>query len=646
MSKYSRSGGTTEESIKVKRTRRLPLTERAFPYLLPWVLGFFTLPMGEFLAWQASGPGMTILVTGCAGLLTWVTYVTWDRRHEHTRNAATAITAGFTGWLVACTANSPDNRPMLTTWVVMWIMLSLIWNIRHAGIAVENKHDQPSARAESVWAAVRGLKKSRTKNVHTTPDGAVKITVQHPGGQTNTSDVRSERENIAGRLGVDTSAVSVDNVWGRADQSLVTVRPDNPTGHVVRWTGLSAPGKSIASAPVRIGVRSDSTPLAFWLTGDDDVSRAAPHTLWTGMTGSGKTEAFCTAVLEMRSRIDCVPVVGDPRKFMLSFGDIADAFAIAADGPEQTAQLIRNLPETLQYRAWLLGKLGFKQWVPECYTKHGIPVVPVHIEEAASALANNGDFKMAVETARALGMPISASMQVAVFRSMPREARSQFGNSLAFGVREMQDAKFALTDGTLAAGADPTKWGNNYPGRCYAELVGTPDAKWSDECRSFKVTLDEKRAALEATRPHWAEMDPGTAMRLSQGIEVPDAAVLAGIGTAGTYSDPDPFAESDGTVKLGPTIVELSKPEGKPNTEDAREMIGSRIDELELLGRETISIADFSELTPLLQRHRTWPYIELDRQAAAGRLERLAGDRREYRIRPRQGNGVRPVSHV
>jgi hypothetical protein len=629
---------TNEESIKIKRTHHRPLTERAFPYVLPWGLGFITLPLGEFLAWQASGPFMTIIVMLCAGLLTWTTYVTWDRRHEHTRNAATVITAGFSGWLVACTASSPDNRPMLTTWVIMWIMLSLIWNIRHAGISTENKHDQPSARAESVWAPIRALKKSRTKDVHTTPDGAVRITVQHPGGQATTDDVRAARKNIAGRLAVDESAVSVGNVFGRADQSVVTVRPDNPTGHVVRWTGPSAPGQSIADKPVRLGVRADSSPLAFWLTGDDDTSRPAPHTLWTGMTGSGKTEAFCVAVLEMRSRIDCVPVVADPVKFMLSFGDIADAFAIAADGPDQTAQLIRNLPETLRYRAWVLGKLGYKQWVPECYTKHGIPVVPVHIEEAAQALGSNDDFKMSIQTARALGMPISASMQVAVFRSMPREARAQFGNSIAFGVREMQDARFALTDTTLNAGADPTKWANNHPGRCYAELVGTPEEKWAEECRVYKVTLDEKRATLEATRPHWAQIDPGTAMRLGAGIDRPDASVLAGIGSSNAYADPDPFEENTDPVKLGKTIIDLST-EGRPSKEDAREMIGAKIDELEMRGAETISITDFNDVIPLLGRHRTWVYLELDRQAGSGRLERLPGDRREYTIRPRGSNG-------
>lgn len=638
---------TTEESVKIKRKGRVPIEYALIPYAIVPGVGFLTLPAGLLLHWQASSPGMAVLITLCSLTLTWVTYTTWGRRHEHTRYAATAVTAGLSGWLVACTIADPSTRPMMTAWVVMWLMLSLVWGIRHAAINGDNKHDQPSGRVESAWAPIRGLKRSRTKSAVTTPDGAVRITVQHPPGEATTDDVRAARGNIASRFAVDDAAVSVSKVPGRADRTMVTVRPDNPTSGVVLWPGLSAPGASIADAPVRIGVRADSSPLAFWITGDDDLSRPAPHTLWTGMTGSGKTESFCTTVLEMRSRTDCVPVVGDPEKFMLSFGDIADAFAIAADGPLQTAQLIRNLPETLRYRAYQLGKLGYKQWVPECYTKHGIPCVPVHIEEAASALARNEDFRTAIQIARACGMPISASMQVAVFRALPREARAQFGNSLAHGVKEMQDAKFALTDGTLAAGADPTRWGPNHPGRMYAELIGVPEDQWAMEARSFKVTLAEKRACLEATRPHWAQMDPGTYELLSRGIEQPDAVVLSGVG--GDYGEAPTvnFGKPPTWEKeIAPNPFTATVPGAKPSTDDAREMIGSRIDELEMNGVLAVRFEHFADLVEVLDRHRTWIYLELDRQAAAGRLVRVEGDRREYEIQRRASNGVQPVRTV
>ncbi len=637
---------TTEESVKIKRKGHEPLKIAMIPWVTPWAVGFVTLPLGAVLNWQAHSPGMAVIVTLCAGTLTWITYKTWSRRHEHTRYAATAMMAGLTGWLVASTAINPGTRPMVTAWLVLWAMLSLTWNIRHGAISSTNKHDQPSGREESAWKPIRGLKKSRTKDVKTTPDGAVRVTVQHAPGEATTDDVQASRKNIASRFAVDESSVSVSKVPGRADRTYVTVRPDNPTKKAVTWPGPSAPGQSIADAPVRIGVRADGSPLAFWMTGDDSVSRPSPHTLWTGMTGSGKTESFCTAVLEMRSRIDCVPVVADPVKFMIDFGDIADAFAIAADGPEQTLQLVRNLPETLRYRAHLIGRLGYKQWVPECYTKHGIPLVPVHIEEAASVLASNDSFNEAMRVARALGMPISAAMQVAVFRSLPREARAQFGNSLAHGVKEMQDAKFALTDGTLNAGADPTRWGPNYPGRMYAEVIGVPEDQWAMECRAFRVTLAEKRACLEATQPHWAQMDPGTFELLNRGIEVPDRVVPNGSDTKVTA--PGWSAEGPAETPAEDSEVPMVKlshpvvPNTKPSTEDAREMVGSRIDQLEMQGFAEVVPADFMDLVKILRRDRTWVYIELDRQAASGRINRVEGKERRYSINLRASNGHVP----
>jgi hypothetical protein len=636
----------TEESVKIKKKGREPLKYAVIPWATPWALGFVTLPLGAVLNWQAHSPGMAVLVTVCAGTLTWITFKTWSRRHEHTRYAATAMMAGLSGWLVASTVVDPGTRPMVTAWVVLWAMLSLTWNIRHGAITSQNKHDQPSNREESAWRPIRNLKKSRTTGVKTTPDGAVRITVQHSPGEATTEDVQAGRKNIASRFAVDDSAVSVSKVPGRADRTYVTVRPDSPTKAVVTWPGLSAPGRSIADAPVRIGVRADNSPLAFWMTGDDTLSRPAPHTLWTGMTGSGKTESYVTAVLEMRSRTDCVPVVGDPVKFMIDFGDVADAFGVAADGPDQTAQLIRNLPETLRYRASLIGRLGYKQWVPECYTKHGIPLVPVHIEEAASALANNEAFNEAMRVARALGMPISAAMQVAVFRSLPREARAQFGNSLAHGVKEAQDARFALTDATLNAGADPTRWGANHPGRMYAEVVGVPEEQWAMECRAFKVTLAEKRASLDATRPHWAQMDPGTFERLSKGIDVPDLAVLDEIGSGSNppaWIPPDSEADTVKLVKGPAGVPDPFMPGSRPSTDDAREMIGSRIDQLEMRGAVEVVPSDFSDLVPLLQRDRTWVYIELDRQASAGRLARIASKDRRYSINRRASNGRAPA---
>ncbi len=78
---------TTEESVKIKRKGHEPLKIAMIPWVTPWAVGFVTLPLGAVLNWQAHSPGMAVIVTLCAGTLTWITYKTWSRRHEHTRYA-------------------------------------------------------------------------------------------------------------------------------------------------------------------------------------------------------------------------------------------------------------------------------------------------------------------------------------------------------------------------------------------------------------------------------------------------------------------------------------------------------------------------------------------------------------------------------
>jgi hypothetical protein len=624
----------TDESIKIQRRGYMPMRYRIGPFVTPWLLIAGVFITSAITHAFCSGPlALMFLAFTIAGLV-WVTWTTWDRRHKHARNAATAFAAVMGVWLATATATSPIWPPMLYAFAMGGGFMALTWDIRYAGITPSNKHDRMAGDMANPYEAIKRLKDAVPVKVKE-GNGKVQIILQHHKGKSTTADVQAARENIAGIHAVDGNSVSVAKVKGRGDQTGITVRIDDPTEQVVRWPGVSAPGKSIADAPLRIGVREDGQPMSFWVTGDDLLSRAAPHTLWTGMTGSGKTAAFILGTLEMISRIDCAPVVADPEKFMLSFGGVMDAFAIAADGPEQTEQLIANLPPALRYRASLLGSLGYEQWEPECWTKYGIPVVPVHIEEAAGYLATNKDFNKAIILARALGMPISASLQVAVFRNLQREARSQFGNSIAFGVKEKQDAQFALTDGTLNAGADPTRWGNNEPGRCYAETVGVPSEEWAVKARTFKITPAERRASIEmADEAGRARIDEGTFDLLSRGIHRP-------VRMVGVPQIPDlsqaPTVELP-TVADRPTLTMVKNeevPGERPPPDVAREMMMDRLSELEDAGKTIVVVADFAPVADLLERHRTWPYTELRRIERTGRVEKVKEVAGQWRIVPK-----------
>lgn len=635
----------TEESVKIQRSGHMKMSYRAQPFLTPWLI-----TAGVFIAslvthWKANGPVTLVFLSAMGPALGWVTWETWGRRHEHARMAATAFVVGMGAWLALATAIGPLTREMAWGLIFGGSFLCLSWNIRYAGITPTNKHDGVKTGPVDSISEVKGLKGTVTGAAKRIKDKAgerVEILLNHPGGRNTTDDVRKRTKNIAGLHTVGPDNVRVSEVPGRGDQTKVTVRLDNPTTDVIPYEGVSAPGKSIADKPLRTGRREDGAESGHWITGNDDESRAASATLYSGMTGSGKTEAYVLAALEMTSRIDCAPpIIADPEKFMLSFGHIMEFLDLAADGPEQTSQLVANLPDAMRYRARLLGSCGFhKGWTPEAWTKYGIPVQPIHVEEAGGYLANSPAFQKAITLCRALGMPLSASLQVAGYRQMDRATRSQFGNSLAFGVKEMIDAKFALLDETLRAGADPSRWSNNFPGRHIAEVTGVPSDQWSMTHRTYKISEDQTVAVFQVNQDAgWARCDEGTFKLLSKGIERPHR-MIVGVPdwksvdtTADTLDLPSPAVpEPVPEVVRSFSMIKGGAPEQTASEDDDHTMIADRIDELEASGIEKLTKDDFADLP--IQQSRTWIFKALARQVKIGRLQRLPGKAAEYKILP------------
>lgn len=632
----------TEESVKIQRLRAMPLKYRAQPFLTPWGIMVLIFVISMITHHWARGPVSQVFLTLMGpGLGIW-TWRTWGRRHEDAQLAATAFVVGMGLWLALATALGPLTSAMLWALVYGGSALCLAWNIRYAGITPTNKHDGVKTGPVDSISEVKGLKQTVTGAVKRIKDKAgerVEILLNHPGGRNTTQDVRKRKDNIAGLHTVGPDNVRVSEVPGRGDQTKVTVRLVNPTTDIVVYPGLSAPGKSIADAPLRTGRREDGQDSGHWVTGNDEESRAASATLYTGMTGAGKTEAFILAMIEMISRTDCAPpIVADPEKFMLSFGHVMDVFDLAADGPEQTGQLISNLPEAMRYRAKLLGSLGFhKGWTPLAWTKHRIPVQPVHVEEAGGYLANSPAFQKAITLCRALGMPLSVSLQVAGYKQLERAVRSQFGNSLAFGVRERQDAVFALLNETLNAGADPSRWANNHPGRHVAEVTGVPADEWAMTHRTFKITDEELQAVIEMCRnAGWAKCDPGTFELLSRGIDRPQRMITPvpdwkSVDTAADTLDLEDYRSPVEPVRSF-SMIKGGSPEqvGQSAGTDAQLLVSLRIKELIDSGVAELTKDDFGDLE--LPRDRTWIFHELARRVKIGELRRKPGKDAKYEI--------------
>lgn len=628
----------------------LYLSEKTAPYVAPWLLSLGAMPVAVLIHFTlGSDARWMIILSAVCTLITIGTWFTWKVHKPETRLTATVFVGVLFGWVVFAGTGVPWRGDLLKSWVVGGFGLSVFWCIRHAGIVGGHDRDRTD-KDEDSWLGkkVSAFKNSRTdkSSVKETEDELRWTTTLD--APTVAGDAQRSREQIAAVAGVGADQVKVLKVPGHEGQVETVLNRRQDNSKPLAYRGPSAPGQSIAAAPVWLGRRTDGSDIVWWIVGSNDPKNPRPlaHTKCTGVTGSGKTETVCTGILDMRWRTDVVPVVGDPAKFQQSFGDIEECLGLAAKTEAQCKQLIRNLSAAVVgYRSELLGSLersdggkGYKQWEPECYTLHGIPAVFVDIEEAADvALDTDIELDEAVRKLRSLGIHLCLSMQTMPHDNISRKTRGQFSQSLAHGQNEFQDAKYSLNGITLEAGADPTKWSNSSPGSLYAETVGTDKKHWPIDGRAVYMKPAEKRMSMDGSRQFWAVLDPGTYERLAFGLF--DEEELPGLSDLDEYDDEEGTEDvssrsayagvegADPTVPLTPPgdrggfAFEDDPPQVKMGVEEARARLQDRLRILEDSGQMRIKAKDLSDLPQEVGKTPGWLYENLYLLVAAGRLK-------------------------
>lgn len=628
----------------------LRIGEKAAPYVAPWLLTLAAFPVAVAIHFTVGGDGRWMAVLGAVFcVMTLGTWSTWKGRKHETRMTATLGVGLGLAWIAFAGSGTPWTGDMLKAWVIGGVSLSGFWMIRHAGITGGHDRDRVGDKDGS-WL---GDKISAFKNakvakgdVQESPD---ELRLRHHLDTPNTAgDAQRTREQIAAVAGVDKDQVKVLRVPGDEGQVDVVLNHRADTSRPVKYRGPSAPGQSCAAAPLYLGRRTDGSDILWWTAGSGDPENPRPvgHSKTTGVTGSGKTETICTAILDMRWRTDIVPVVGDPAKFQQSFGDIAEVLGLKAVNADQVRQLLTNLAgPVVTYRSDLLGSLersdggtGYKQWEPECYTLHGVPFIFVDIEEAADVLMEmDEEVYEAVRKLRSLGVKLNISMQTMPHDDIPRKVRGQFVESLAHGQNEYQDAKYSLSTESLEAGADPTKWRNDAPGSLYAEVTGTDKTHWPVDGRAIYMTPAEKQFSIEGSRQFWASMDEGTYERLAFGIDprfmpVEEDADLDEYEEEG--EEMDGSAAFAGVPGIDPNVpltpprpgLGISFTEGDPEppvrltTEEARRRLSHRLEVMARGGHTDITIDDLADIPNEVGRTPGWVYEQLNLLEEAGVL--------------------------
>jgi uncharacterized protein DUF87 len=667
---------------------------RLAPYAGEWAGGLGLFGVSEachlWLGHSPALPGITPVISLLGAGLSALTWRAGSSRSGITRAHATITTAAATTGLVS-TVIAGMPQPMVVAWVFGGGALCLSWNIRRA---LRNSGEEEGGG--NLWEQVK-LAKVRATAATTGPN-KVTARLQLPaGGETSVEDVQKASDRIGQTFRLHKGAVRVVGDPDDLSQAEMTIVPIDVLRHPTPWPGPSSPGGSMVEGLV-VGVYEDGEPQQLFLPADLSADRTiSTHIGVQGMTGSGKTRGAKLAWTEILTRRDGNLIVCDPSKGEQSV-KFLDGKAHLVIGAKQCKTFAKRLLEAITERTTQLGRWGYDQWTPEVFTQHGMPYLTVWIEEAPKVLQDAQTVTQIAQEARSAGISLILSLQKATYRQMPTDTRSQLGGTWCFGVKELEDAAYLLSEEAIDAGARPDRWKNRRPGCNYLEGIGIDEARAAVPGRTFDATDDELRAAITACddiRPAlWgptattlglperpASLGGAAGPQDTDDSEDDDSEdnvrLITTARPAGDAFDGDAFDDPDGDWDRMPLdadtdeLAELPEdpepglevepdldldsladdpdmplPQPKPTRRQAVAMVRSAIQELAARGQATFTVRDLPDPKTTLGRERSWLSTELAGFARDGELEVAGQDGKAtvYRIRARAHTRARDAA--
>ncbi|MCM1966211.1 plasmid transfer protein TraB [Streptomyces sp. G1] len=658
------------------------LLHRAKPHLPPWLAGTGTglasLPAHYFWSGQPGvTAGLTLASVALTGLTWWAGRSTTQQRRLH---SAVTVAAAST-WFTAAAIAGPAAGPLGELYFIGAPALALSWNIRQI---LRKNVDGPTAGADGGFLEKVGLAKTQVVRSEVGPNKA-SFDLQLPRGELTSTDVSKNLERIAGALDVPKTAVRMMENPDSASRVTLTIVPLDLLKNTVPCPGPSHPGGSIAD-PVHVGIYEDGTEAVIYFPGDPKTSRNAAHFLIMGMTGSGKSEGGLTALAEVVTRRDVIVWASDPAKAEQTLGPLLPAIDWAALDMPSTKAMIEALKAAIPVRTAWLAKYGYKQWEPACaeVQADGTPGMPYLIgwfEEAAKPIREIDDdvFTGISQEARSAGVSLVLSMQRASGNQVSTDTRASLGSSWVHGVRNEQDARFALDDEVLDAGASPHVWKDKKPGYSYLVANGVPDTFWATPLRDYLTSVDYLNWAVITFAGIRSRIDPTTAgiaartvdraftarrryplpgtttppeipMDDGHGPDATDEDDYDGYDDEGSPYDWRPQTTGDEDDEEGefidpqselPEVEQVVQFATRPpavarpeiTTAEARAAMEEVLDAFEDEGRDTVGTRDFMEYCDRYGRGRSWVSGQVTQFLLAGRLAET-NEAGRYRIVP------------
>ncbi|MFJ9635020.1 plasmid transfer protein TraB [Streptomyces sp. NPDC101175] len=639
------------------------LWHRTKPYTPPWIVTGMVgaAGAGANVQWGESswaGVGLTLASVGLTAATWWAGKSTGPQRRLH---SAITVAAAST-WVTSAALSGPLTGPLPDLYLMGGATLALTWNIRQlmrSSGAETSGSDSDKGLLEKV-----GLARTKLKDVKVEPN-RVTVPYELPAGELTNDDVSKAMPRIASALDVPVTAIRHQADPGSARKGQFVIVPEDMLKTPTVWPGPFAPGESVAAA-LRIGVYDDGSDLVLPLLD-------AIHVLIMGMTGSGKTEGALDVLLELLTRKDVVVWLADAAKAGQDFQPLLGAIDWAALDTPSAGAMVAAVQAVIPVRTAWLRDHGYRAWEPAAAQRQtnpahscaasgacgcpGIQYLVAWMEEAAKLLRDLGDdvFTGIAQEARSAGVSLVVSMQRASGYQLSTDTRASLPAAMCFGVRG-DDAGFALPDEVLDAGANPAAWGNKRKGYVYVVSAGIDEDLHANPARTFWTGPSgeyERIAALVVDRFAGvrAEIDSVTADASARvaGELFTNRAARAGapvtVVPAPELTDEQRSAREvaslvdqedldlDASVDLPPVGINTELPQGKPTTEEARELLDELVAMLASVGPGTVAVRDLGPYLEQIGRDRSWVSREMKRLADEGRLA-ATGEAGVYRLIP------------
>jgi len=630
---------------------------RLAPYAGEWAGGLVAWVGSEvchqWLGHSTALPAITPVISLLGAGLSALTYRAASARSGITRAHATATTAlGTAGVVATIIAGMP--QAMVVVWVFGGMAVCLSWNIRRA---LRNSGEEEGG---GLFEKVK-LAKVRATAIEAGPN-KVTARLALPAGETSVEDVQKAADRIGATLRLHKGAVRVVGDPDDLSQADMTIVPIDVLRHPTPWAGPSAPGGSMVDGLV-VGVYEDGEPQQLFLPADVAADRTiSTHYGVQGMTGSGKTRGAKLVWTEILTRRDGNLIVLDPSKGEQSVGFLSGKAHLVI-GHQRCKTVAKRLLAAITERTTQLGRWGYEQWTPEVFARHGMPYLTVWIEESAKVLQDAQTLTQIAQEARSAGISLILSLQKATYRQMPTDVRSQLGGVWCFGVKELEDAAYLLSEDTIDAGARPDRWKNRRPGCNYLEGIGIEEARYPIPGRTHDAADADLAAAItecDAIRPPlWAPTAttlglpehpaPLTVDQADQDV----ADEFDDLDASGEWDrmplpedtddlvdlpeDPEPDLHVDPDTDLAALAddPDIPLPQPRPTRRQAVAMVRSAIEEMAARGQTRFTVRDLPDPKATLGRERSWLSTELARFADDGLLDVVGQDGKAtvYRVR-------------